>query len=166
LSIVKSKARVVNFNTIKKHKKIFFPTFVEYYLIELDMKTILLTLITLITSLFSFSQTTEKGTILRVEPNGVVVYKPIGVENITDTKPQNYQKIEPQTQNPPVKTIDDYTLEELEYMYSKPDIDDKIEYYKSDKTGSEESRKAEIERCLAYKKAIKYRIEELKNSGE
>jgi len=130
------------------------------------MKTIFLTLVTLIISLYSFSQTTEKGTILRVEPNGVVVYKPIGVENTSDTKPQNYQKIEPQTQNPPIKTIDDYTLEELEYMYSLPDIDDKIEAYKNNTSSDQESRNAEIERCLAYKKAIKDRIEELKNSGE
>jgi len=110
---------------------------------------------------FSFSQTTEKGTILRVEPNGVVVYKPIDVEHTLGLKSENiYNKIEPQTQNPPIKTINDYTLEELEYML--PHVDAKIEMYENENTDDDESLNTEIERCKAYKKAIKDRIEELK----
>jgi len=127
------------------------------------MKTFFFTFVTLLITFFSFSQTAEKGTILRVEPNGVVVYKPIDVEHTLGLKSENTSnKIEPQTQNPPIKTINDYTLEELEYMYSLPDIDLKIEKYKNEITDDEESRNAEIEGCLAYKKAIKDRIEELK----
>jgi len=127
------------------------------------MKPLFFTFITLFITFFSFSQTTEKGTILRVEPNGVVVYKPIDVEHTLGLKSENTSnKIEPQTQNPPIKTINDYTLEELEYMYSSPDIDAKIEMYENEITNDEESRNAEIERCQTYKKAIKDRIEELK----
>jgi len=119
-----------------------------------------------IVTFFSFSQTQEKGTILRIEPNGVVVYKPIDVEHILGVRSENNSKVELQTQGPPIKTINDYTLEELEYMYSLPDIDLKIEVYKNEITDDEEERNKEIERCLAYKKAIEERIEELKSLEE
>jgi len=125
------------------------------------MKTVFFTFVTLLITFFSFSQTKEKGTILRTDPNGVVVYKTIGVENTMNAKPQNYQKIDVQKEGPPIKTINDYTLEELEGML--PDIDLKIEMYRHEITDDEESRNAEIERCQAYKKAIKDRIEELKS---
>jgi len=125
------------------------------------MKSKIFIFLALIITFFSFSQTREKGTILRVEPNGVVVYKPIDVERTLGAKSENTSnKIDTQTQNPPIKTIKDYTLEELEYML--PHVDLKIETYENEITDDEESRNAEIERCLAYKKAIKDRIEELK----
>jgi len=117
-----------------------------------------------IITFFSFSQTQKKGTILRVEPNGVVVYKPIDVEHTLGIKSESNSKIEVQTQNPPIKTINDYSLEELEYML--PHIDLKIEKHKTDITDDEESRNAEIERCKAYKNAIIKRIEELQSLEE
>jgi len=60
----------------------------------------------------SYSQEKKEGTVLRVEPNGVVVYKAIDVEqtlgikhkDISDTKEEKI----------PSKTIDDFSLEELE----------------------------------------------------
>jgi len=62
----------------------------------------------------SYSQEKKEGTVLRVEPNGVVVYKPIDVEQTLRIKPKDISYTKEEKASP--KTIDNLPLEELEEM--------------------------------------------------
>jgi len=60
----------------------------------------------------SYSQEKKESTILRVEPNGVVIYKPIDVEQTLGIKSKEISHTK--EEKAPPKTIDDFSLEELE----------------------------------------------------
>lgn len=62
----------------------------------------------------SYSQEKKEGTVLRVEPNGVVVYKVIDVEQTLGIKSKDISDTKEEKISP--KTIDDFSLEELEEM--------------------------------------------------
>lgn len=62
---------------------------------------------------FSYSQEKDPNTILRVESNGVVVYKPIGVEHTLGIKSETVFPVAEERVTP-FKTIDDLSMEELE----------------------------------------------------
>ncbi len=77
------------------------------------MKHTYLTIISLMCACFSFSQDKDSRTILRVEPSGVVVYKPIDMEQTLGIKPEIVSPVA-EEKVIPVKTIDDLSVEELE----------------------------------------------------
>lgn len=57
----------------------------------------------------SYSQEKEASTVLRVEPSGVVVHKSVGVSNSLNITSVSVQEN-------PVRTIDDFSEEELKNM--------------------------------------------------
>lgn len=85
----------------------------------------------------SYSQEKEASTVLRVEPSGVVVHKSVGVSNSLNITSVSVQEN-------PVRTIDDYSKEELENMLFYVNLklektkeeggdDQEVNYYKEQK---------------------------------
>lgn len=106
-----------------------------------------ITIAALVCMLYSYSQEKDSETILRVEPNGVVVHKPIDVEHTLGIKSAPAQKENPS------RTIDDFSEEELETMLFYADLkiekisdeggsDDDVNYYKEQKQLIEEKLKS------------------------
>ncbi len=77
------------------------------------MKRIHLAVISLMCGVFAYSQEKNSGTILRVEPSGIVVYKPVDMEQTLGIKSE---AVVPVTEERivPVRTLDDLSVEELE----------------------------------------------------
>lgn len=76
------------------------------------MKRRYITVISIMFACFSYAQEKGSGTILRVEPNGVVVHKPVDVEHTLGIKPEPVSPKEKKAR--PVRTLEDLSLEELE----------------------------------------------------
>jgi len=117
------------------------------------MKNKYLTLIFVLISGFTYSQKKEhptKGTILRVEPNGVVVYKPIDVEQTLGIISKPASEVKKEVHKP--KTINDLSLEELKEMlyYLELKIDN-TDYYQ-DLINYSEQKKLITDRIQSIKK--------------
>ncbi len=87
----------------------------------------------------SYSQEKEASAILRVEPSGVVVHKPVGVENSVDATSVSIQKN-------PIRTIDDFSVKELENMLFYANL--KLEKVKDDGGAEEDMLYYEEQRQL------------------
>src|SRR5690554_5613768 len=74
---------------------------------------------------FSYSQKKGTGVVLRVEPNGVVVHKPVDVEHTLGINSEPIQKQHKQqnenTSRAP-RTIEDFSTEELENLLYHADL--------------------------------------------
>lgn len=103
---------------------------------------------------FSYSQEKKEETIIRVEPNGVVVHKSIGVEQTLNIKPEPTISTTKRETSP--KTLDDFSLEELEEMLYYIDL--KIENV-SDTEDYDES----IRNYVRQKGMIEEKIKKIKN---
>ncbi|MFA5557714.1 MAG: hypothetical protein AB7D46_03180 [Flavobacteriaceae bacterium] len=94
---------------------------------------------------FSYSQKKGTGVVLRVEPNGVVVHKPVDVEHTLGINSEPVQEQHKQQNTNTPRTIDDFSTEELESMLYHADLKiekireeegsdaDALKYYKEQK---------------------------------
>ncbi len=92
----------------------------------------------------SYSQKKGTGVILHVEPNGVVVHKPVDVEHTLGIKSDSVQQTQKQsikTNSRSPRTMDDFSVEELEDMLYYADL--KIEKIKEE--GNAEDLKYYVE---------------------
>ena|SRR5690554_2585473 len=119
------------------------------------MKNKYLTMVCFFFFCFTYSQEKEQndlcGAILRVEPNGVVVYKPVDVEQTLGIKPEPTSVKEERLNSP--RTIDDYSLEELEEMLYYVDL-------KIDNVGSDR-----VNNYTEQRRLIEQRIQSIKESN-
>lgn len=94
-------------------KLLFYIRFVSCFKFLIIMKRIHLAVISLMCGVFAYSQEKNSGTILRVEPSGIVVYKPVDMEQTLGIKSE---AVVPVTEERivPVRTLDDLSVEELE----------------------------------------------------
>lgn len=103
---------------------------------------------------FSYSQEKGTGVILKVEPNGVVVYKPIDVEYTLGIKSESVQE-QPEQQKESnhrtARTIDDFSVEELESMLYHADL-------KMEKISEEEGSGEALEYYTEQKKLIEEKL--------
>lgn len=120
------------------------------------MKKKYLTIVFVLFFGFTYSQKKEqpeKGTILRVEPSGVVVYKPIDVEQTLGITSKPIPEVKKERSKP--KTIQDLSLEELKemlyYVELKIDNTDSSE----DLINYSEQRKLIIDRIKSIEKVTK-----------
>lgn len=77
------------------------------------MKRTYLTIISLIYVGLSYSQEKDSSNILRVESNGIKVYKPVDVEQTLGIKPEAISTIT-EEKAVSIRTLDDLSTEELE----------------------------------------------------
>jgi|SRR5690554_72092 len=112
------------------------------------MKNKYLTMVCFFCFCFTYSQEKEqneiRGTILRVESNGVVVYKPVDVEQTLGIKPELAPVVEERSNSP--RTIDDYSLEELEEMLYYVDL--KIDNVGTDRVNNYTEQRSLIEKKI------------------